>query len=253
MEKLSVVIITYNEEKNIQRCLDSVKEIADEIVVVDSFSHDRTEEICQQYQNLRFIKNTFAGHIEQKNFAKEQTTHKLVLSLDADEACSKEMVDAIQKIKQTRDADGYIFNRRNNYCGKWIKHSGWYPDKKLRLWDRKKGNWGGINPHDKFEMKGCKIKRIQTDILHYSYNSIEEHIAQINKFSSIGAHQLLLKGKKPGLKIYFSPKIKFLRDYLFKLGFMDGYYGYIIAKNSAFAKFAKYTKLKQLIDETDHV
>lgn len=249
MEKLSVVIITFNEEKNIKRCLDSVRDIADEIVVVDSFSQDKTASICQSYDKLRFIEHPFSGHIEQKNFAKEQAFHSLVLSLDADEACSPEMVRTIQKIKEHREADGYTFKRLNNYCGKWIRHTGWYPDRKLRLWNKSKGNWGGTNPHDKFIIPNGQVQHANCDILHYSFYSIEEHINQINKFSSIAALQLFKKGKRPGLRIWMSPPVKFIRDYILKLGFLDGYYGYVIAQNSAFAKFAKYTKLKQLLHE----
>jgi len=140
MPKLSVVIITLNEEKNIGRCLESVKDIADEIVIVDSFSTDRTEEICLRY-NARFIKHEFVGHIEQKNWAIEQASYLHVLSLDADEELSERLKKSILEVKGNWKHDGYYFNRLTNYCGKWIRHTSWYPARKLRLWDRSKGKW----------------------------------------------------------------------------------------------------------------
>ena len=150
--KLSVVIITFNEEKNIARCLESVKDIADEIVVVDSFSKDKTEEICRGY-GVKFIEHKFEGHIEQKNYASSQATYQHVLSLDADEALSDELKESIIKVKNDWNGYGYSMNRLTNYCGKWIHHCGWYPDTKIRLMDKSKGKWDGDNPHDQFIMQ----------------------------------------------------------------------------------------------------
>ncbi|MCD4744835.1 MAG: hypothetical protein K8R58_00885, partial [Bacteroidales bacterium] len=143
---------------------------------------------------------------------------------------------------------GYKMNRLSNYCGKWIKHCSWYPDTKLRLWDSTKGKWGGRNPHDKLEMeKNAKICHLKGDLFHYTYYSISEHVAQANKFTDITAENAFLDGKKSNyLKIIFKPIIKFLRDYFFNLGFLDGYYGFIICQISANATFLKYIKLKQL-------
>lgn len=249
MIKLSVVIITFNEEKNIGRCLDSVKEIADDIVIVDSFSTDKTKEIAIS-KGARFIEHKFEGHIEQKNWAITQAANPIVLSLDADEVLSYELKISIIEIKNNWQFDGYEMNRLTNYCGKWIKHGGWYPDKKLRLWDSTKGKWGGVNPHDKYEMiESAKIKHLKGDLLHYSYYSLEDHIKQVNKFTEIAANMLLNSNKKPNhFKIFFGPLIKFLRDYVFHLGFLDGYYGFVIARISAHANFLKYAKHKQLYE-----
>lgn len=242
---LSVVIITYNEEKNIERCILSVKEIADEILVVDSFSTDRTEEVCARH-GVRFIKHAFEGYIEQKNWAKEQAKHDFVLSLDADEALSDELRDSISKVKGNPSFEGYYFNRLTNYCGQWIRHCGWYPDRKLRLWDRRKGSWKGVNPHDEFFLEpGARKNFLKGDLLHYSFYTVDQHLAQINKFSSIKAQGMFEKGIKPGFfKMMFSPAFKFFRDYIIKLGFLDGYFGYLICRNSAYSTFLKYTKLK---------
>src|ERR1019366_408968 len=151
MNKLSVVIITFNEEENIAKCIDSVKEIADEVVVVDSFSTDKTRDIAES-KGARFIQHKFEGHIQQKNWAKDQASHNYVLSLDADETLSAELKTAITETKKIFSSYGYTMNRLNFYCGKPIKTCGWYPDRKLRLWNRAKGEWKGVNPHDKFEL-----------------------------------------------------------------------------------------------------
>ena len=247
MTKLSVVIITYNEEKNIERCLQSVKEIADEIVVVDSYSQDKTPEICSQYP-VNFIQHPFEGHIEQKNRARKQASYPFVLSLDADEAVSERLKQSILEVKQDPQHDGYYFNRLTNYCGKWIRHCGWYPDRKLRLWNRDMGQWTGINPHDRFEMENeASTAFLKGDLLHYSYYSIKGHIDQVNKFSDLGSQALFQKGKKSNLlKICFKPLWKFFKDYILQGGFRDGYYGFVISVISSHATFLKYVKIKEL-------
>ena len=183
----------------------------------------------------------------QKNWAYTQASNDYVLSLDADEALSDELKTNILSVKNNWKNDGYEFNRITNYCGKWIKHSGWYPDKKLRLWDSRLGEWKGENPHDRYELTTNKIKHINKDILHYSYYSIAEHLVQVNYFTDIAAEAAVKKGKKISLfNIFFNPIVKFYRDYIFKLGILDGYYGFVIAIISSHATFLKYAKIKQL-------
>ena len=245
MTSLSVVIITFNEERNIGRCIDSVKDVADDIVVVDSFSSDKTKQICLE-KNVRFVEHPFLGYIEQKNWAISEAKYPFVLSLDADEALSDELKSSIILVKNNKLADGYSMNRLTNYCGIWIKHCGWYPDTKLRLWDSTKGKWGGKNPHDKFEMNSeCKIVRLKGDLLHYSYYTIEDHFKQIDKFTSISSDVLVEKGYCPTyLKIVFSGPVKFIKDYFIKMGFLDGAAGFQIAKMSAFATYLKYARTR---------
>ena len=247
MLKLSVVIITKNEELNIERCVDSVKAIADEIVVVDSFSTDGTVEICNRL-GVTIIQHAFAGYIEQKNYALIHTTHPIVLSLDADEALSPLLTNSILNAKNDWTADGYTMNRLTNYCGKWIYHCGWYPDKKLRLFDKTKGKWAGANPHDILIMnEGATNMHLKGDILHYSYNSVSEHILQANNFTTIAAQSAFQNDKKSNvLKIIFSPVVKFIKSYFFQLGILDGFYGFLICKISAQATFYKYVKLWML-------
>jgi glycosyltransferase involved in cell wall biosynthesis len=246
--KLSAVIITYNEERNIRRCLDSVKDVADEIVVVDSFSRDRTEQVCKSW-GVRFIQHAFEGHIEQKNYAMSEAKHEYVLSLDADEALSEELKASIRNVKEKCNHDGYSFNRMTNYCGKWIRHCGWYPDKKVRLWNRRKGSWGGVNPHDKVIMQeNSSVKHLSGDLLHYSYYTIRENISQINNFSDIAAGASYEMGEKANvvLDIFLNPIFTFLKKYILQLGLLDGYYGLVVSINSAYFRFLKYAKLREL-------
>jgi glycosyltransferase involved in cell wall biosynthesis len=248
MIKLSVVIITFNEEKNIARCLDSVREIADDVVVVDSFSTDKTKEISLS-KGARFVEHAFEGHIQQKNWAITQAKYPHVLSLDADEALDEKLIRSILKAKIDWNKDGYYMNRLTNYCGHWVRHCGWYPDKKLRLWDSRKGEWRGINPHDKYELfEGDKnAGYLEGDILHYSFDTIDSHIKQIEYFTDISSKALFANGKKPTfIKLYLNSAAKFIESYFLKAGFLDGKYGYEICKNSAWATKLKYHKLREL-------
>jgi len=248
MPQLSVVIITFNEERNIERCIKSLVGIADDVVVVDSYSTDKTKEICETL-GARFVQHKFDGHIEQKNWAITQAKYPHVLSLDADEAIDETLKKSILSVKNNFTKDGYYMNRLTNYCGKWIHHCGWYPDKKLRIWDSRKGKWGGINPHDKYEMNDGdgNTGYLAGDILHYSYYSVNDHIKQTEYFSSISANALFKEGVKVSfVKLYISPLVKFIQSYILKLGFLDGKYGYIICKISAKATYLKYSKLKAL-------
>jgi glycosyltransferase involved in cell wall biosynthesis len=245
--QLSAVIITHNEERNIGRCLDSLKGVVEEIVVVDSYSTDRTREICED-KGARFIQHTFHGHIQQKNWAITQASFPYILSLDADECLSEALKKSIIEVKKDWKFDGYNFNRLTNYCGKWIRHTTWYPSPKLRLWDSRKGRWGGTNPHDKFILdKGATRKHLKGDLLHYSYYNLNEHIVQINTFSTIAAQSYYHEGKKSGiLGIIFRPWWRFVKDFFISLGVLDGYYGLLVSVNSAYEVFLKYVKLRDL-------
>lgn len=244
---LSVVIITYNESENIQRCINSVLTIADEILVIDSFSNDNTVEIAIK-SGAKVIQQEFLGYIEQKNFAKNLAQNKWVLSLDADECLSENLVEKIIEIKSNLNQyDAYSFNRLTNYCGKWIKHCGWYPDKKIRLFNKYNHNWGGFNPHDQIiTSKDDKISHVNNDILHYSFKSFHHFKTQMEKFSLISAKSYFLKGKKASLlKIYGSAIIKFIKSYFIKLGFLDGKEGWIICSYSTYYTYLKYKTLRQ--------
>lgn len=248
MIKLSVVIITFNEERNIERCLLSVKEVADEVVVLDSFSSDRTQEIAER-NGAKFYQHKFDGHIEQKNRAITYATYPHILSLDADEALNEELITSIKEVKANFKKDGYYMNRLTNYCGHWVKHCGWYPDKKLRLWDSRKGRWTGTNPHDKYEMfEGDKTTgHLKGDILHYSYYTLDDHYRQVEYFTNIASKAYFEKGRKAKpYKLIVNPVAKFVDHYLIHLGFLDGKAGFLISKISAYATWLKYKKLRDL-------
>lgn len=243
--KISATVITFNEEKKVERCLQSLQGVADEIIVVDSFSTDRTEAICAKY-GVTFIKRAFPGYIAQKNFAVEQASHDYILSLDADEALSDELKSSILKVKAAwGEYDGYAVNRFNNYCGKWIHFCGWYPDRKIRLWDRRKGRWGGEDPHDRVEIPASQLKRLKGDLLHYAYLTVDEHLRQMHRFGEVAARAKYRNGKKPVFLIHvvLNPVFKFFRKYVLQLGFLDGYYGFVFCATTSALNFYKYLRL----------
>ena len=243
--RISATIIALNEEKKIEPCLQSLNGVADEIIVVDSGSTDRTEEICRMY-NATFISHAFEGYVGQKNFAARQASHDIVLAVDADERLSTELRKSILKIKQNwGDVNGYSFNRRNNYCGKWIRFCGWYPDRKIRLWDRRKGHWGGEDPHDKVALPANGVARLKGDLLHMTFYTMDEHLRQMHKFSEVAAKAKYRRGKKPVFLIHvlLSPVFKFFRKYILQLGFLDGYYGFVVCTTASALTFYKYLRV----------
>jgi len=254
MHKISAVVITFNEELKLKRCLDSLQSVSDEIVVVDSFSTDSTPDICREYQTVRFFSNRFDGYGAQKNYGISKAENDLILSLDADEALSGELVHSILVLKNcTTICDVFIINRLNNYCGKWIRHGGWYPDKKLRLWNRTVGVWDLEPVHEKVVFKkNASVGTLIGDIQHFSYSTISEHINQMNKFTDLSAIQMKQKGKKSSLcGAIFRASWKFIHDYFLKRGFLDGRYGFIISVVSSFTTFVKYAKTINLFSIAD--
>ena len=194
MPGISAVIISYNEEKYIGQCIRSLQNVADEIVVVDSLSTDNTPQICRDL-GVKFFQQKFLGYIEQKNFAMDKASYDHVISLDADEALSEELTSSILKVKENWEYDAYSFNRLNRFCGHWLRHTNYYPDRKLRMWDRRKGRWGGVNPHDKVIMqKGATSSVLKGNILHWMCDSFEEHLETINNFTTIAAREAFRSG-----------------------------------------------------------
>lgn len=250
--KISAVIITLNEEKNIARCIESLQGVADEIVVIDSHSTDRTKEICLEMR-VTFMEHTFEGYVKQKNYAVKQARYDHVLSLDADEALSPQLTQSILSVKKDWRYDGYKFNRLTNYCGRWIRHCGWYPDTKLRLWDRRKGQWEGDKVHETLKMlPDSKIQHLTGDLLHYSYHNIAHHIVQMNQYTTLMAEEKFKKNKRviPFLHLFLYPTWIFLKRYIFQLGCLDGYQGFVLCRHASYNKFLKYIKLRELYRRT---
>jgi len=243
MVKISAVVITYNEERNIGRCIDSLALVADEIVVIDSFSKDKTRKICLE-KRVKLVEHEFVSHIDQKNFAVTQAHYDHVLSLDADEYLSDELVECILAVKEKWTFDAYRMNRLSNYGGKWIRHGNWYPDQKIRLWNRRIGLWGGENPHDKIILNsGIKIQHLEGDILHRAYTDSEETVKKIQAYSEIFAKENVGKKTSSIAKIIFRSMFGFFKSYILKRGFLDGFEGLMVAGAVGNHVFYKYSKL----------
>ena len=247
MEKISVVIITYNAEKDLMRCIESVKPVADEIVVLDSFSTDDTVNIARQSGAIIF-QQSFLGYKEQKNAAVNLASNNFILSLDADEALSPELTKSILAIKENPGYAAFSMNRANFFCDRFIKHGLWYPDRKIRLFDKRIAHWGGVNPHDKVILiDGIQSKHLRGDLLHYNYYSEEELSKRNEEITTIAANSLYSDDAgRQRFKIFLSPIWRFIYGYIFKLGFLDGRHGFLIAKHTANQGYLKYKKLNQL-------
>jgi glycosyltransferase involved in cell wall biosynthesis len=243
---ISVCIITFNEEKNIVDCLESVNWV-DEIVVVDSFSKDRTVDLCRKYTD-KIYQIEWQGHVKQKNCALEYATNEWVLCLDADERLSPKLKEEIKSVLSTdgQKIDGYFFPRHSYYLGRWINHGGWYPDYKLRLFRKSKGRWGGKDPHDKVILNGTTT-RLQGSLLHFVYKNLSHQLQTVDSFSTITANVLEGEDERfSPMKLIFRPPFRFFEMYVIKKGFLDGLPGFIIAVASSFYVFLKYAKLWEL-------
>ncbi len=239
VQQLSAVIITHNEERNIGRCIASVQGVADEVVVVDSFSTDATAHICLELR-VRIVQYPWGGYSSQRNYAVGLATHDWVLAIDADEELSDALRHSILAAKKEGTHRNFKFNRLTNYCGTWIYHSGWYPDTKFRLFDRRESLWQGAI-HEQLSQPKTEVRKLKGDLLHYSYSSISEHLDRNRHYAMLSAMELRDTGVPPSLlKVVFSPCIKFMKFYGINRGFLDGYSGLVIAAISAYGTFLKY-------------
>ncbi len=247
MNKISAVIITKNEERNIQRCLNSIIDVVDEVIVVDSFSTDGTEKICNA-MGVTFIPHEWEGYSKQKNFANAQANGDYILSLDADEALSETLKASIVHARNAGLNGTYRFNRLTNYCGKWIKHCGWYPDAKTRLFPKGDGIWKGDFVHEELTFNSTTPPTfLSGDLHHYSYYTYAEHLERVERYAQLGAEKLLEQGKTGSTtKGFFSAINRFFRMYIIHLGFLDGAAGFRICKTSAYAAYLKYVKLNEI-------
>ena len=242
MAKISACIISYNEEKKIEDCLKSLLPVADEIVVVDSLSTDNTVNIARKYTDKIFSQE-FLGHIEQKNLAISKASHEWIISLDCDERLTEELQQSILAIKDDLDrSDAYCMPRKTFYIYRWLNHC-WYPDVKTRLFNKNTARWGGTNPHDRIITDGNNIRQLKGDIQHYSFDSVSAHLNTIDKFTEIGALELIKNKKKFSV---FSPLTHstwmFIKMYLIKRGFLDGFAGLLASTLSFVHVFVKYSK-----------
>jgi len=252
---ISAVIITYNEEHIIARSIDSLRRVADEVIVIDSFSTDRTIEICKE-KGAVVLQNKFEGYKTQKNFAVTKAKYEWILSIDADEVLSNELIDSLLKWRKNHKYSndlssqpslpaGYFVSRRTDYCGKWVNFGGWYPDKKLRLFNRNVGQWSGRNVHEVVKIKeGFSTSFLKGDLLHYSINEPAELLRKLYTYSEMGARFMNEEGRSTSLiEAIYRSAFRWLRQTFFQLGFLDGMLGLKIAKQNTLATFWKYRRL----------
>ncbi len=241
IDKISAVVITLNEEHNIANCIKSLKQVANEIIIVDSGSIDDTVNISEKLGATVYIKN-WEGYGKTKNFGHSKATFNYILSLDADEVLSTQLKNSIVRIKDEGLSGAYSFNRLTNYCGSWIKHCGWYPDTKVRLFNKKEAFWNEAEVHEELVLKTkVPIKNIDGDILHYSFNSVKTHKEKVKKYALLSARKMKEKNKLTLVaKTLTNPIIRFIRTYVFQLGFMDGINGLKICLLMSYEVFLKY-------------
>lgn len=241
--KISATIITFNEQDNLPRALQSLG-CCDEIVVVDSGSTDRTVELARSF-GARVIERDWPGYARQKNFAAEQASHDWILALDADESLSEELQRELAEIQRRGCGfDAYSCPRLAQYRGKWIRHSGWYPDRKVRFYDRRKARWVGDYVHESVRVDGS-LGTLDGDLLHYTCPSFARHIESVNRYTTLAAQEMAAAGRSVGVaRMLAAPPWAFVRSYLLQRGFLDGREGFLIASMAAFYVFAKYVKVK---------
>ena len=246
MIKISAVVITFNEEKDIGLCIRTLKTVADEIVIVDSFSKDNTKAICLK-EGVKFIEHVFEGHIQQKNFALTQATHDYVLSLDADEYLSEELIASIRAIKDSGNHQAYSMNRVTGIGGRWIYSTDWYPDRKLRLWNKAVGAWGGYNPHDTVILKeGTSVLHLKGNLMHDGYEDYNDLMNKANQYARIFANANRNKKSSSVFKAIYKSLYTFIRNYILKWGFTSGFDGLVISCANTYYTFFKYAMLREL-------
>ncbi|HLC21874.1 MAG TPA: glycosyltransferase family 2 protein [Candidatus Methylomirabilis sp.] len=245
MAELTATVITYNEEDNVRACLASLA-WAKEIVVVDSGSRDRTTEICRAYTD-RIFQHPWAGFIEQKNYAVSRASYDWVLSIDADERVPEELRQAIERELSAPRHDGYRISRRNYFLGRWMRHGGWHPDHVLRLFDRRKGRFGGVSPHDRVMIADGSIGLIDSHLIHLTYKNFSQYVRKQDWYTGISAVEQVKRGRRPGSisagELVLRPLVKFLEAYVLKGGFLDGSHGLVAAVGASYFNFIKYAKV----------
>lgn len=248
MEKISVAIITKDEEKNIGACLESIR-WADEIVVVDSGSIDKTREICGEYGAKVFVEE-WQGFGRQKNKAVEKSKNEWVLNLDADEKVTPELAAEIAEVLEKKtDLSGFYIPRKNFFASRWIRHGGWYPDYNLRLFRKSKGRFQERQVHEKVILDG-QAGYLKNPLEHRTYGSLKQFLQRQDLYSDLAAQEMRREGKRYHFyDILFRPTWTFLQMYVIRAGFLDGYYGYLLARLYAYYTLAKYSKLKELTRE----
>jgi glycosyltransferase involved in cell wall biosynthesis len=243
--KISATIITFNEERNIARVIESLR-CCDEILVLDSGSNDRTVEIATNL-GARVVEASWRGYAAQKNTAAELATYDWILSLDADESLSEALEAEIWHIKKSGPQyDGYTVPRLAQYLGKWILHSGWHPDRKIRLFDRRKAKWIGEFVHESVVVRGS-VGHLKSNLLHFTCSSLSEHLRSMDTYTTLAAQEIVSRGTVVSFdRLLFDPIWTFFRTYILKRGYLDGVEGLAIAYMAAIYNFVKYAKARDM-------
>ncbi|GAB4271954.1 MAG: glycosyltransferase family 2 protein [Deferrisomatales bacterium] len=240
--RLSATLICRDEADKIRGALESVR-FCDEVVVLDSGSTDGTVEICRELADV-VVETHWPGHVEQKNRALDRATGQWVFALDADERATPELAAEIRRVLAEEPAvDGFLIGRHVHYLGRWIDHSGWYPEPRVRLFRRGRGRWVGIDPHDEVRVEG-PVGRLRGEIVHYTYDDLADHVRTLNRFSSAFAREHGARGRRFSWgQLLARPPLEFLKKYVVQRGFLDGPQGFFVASLSAFYVFLKWAKL----------
>ncbi|MCC6861416.1 MAG: glycosyltransferase family 2 protein [Bryobacterales bacterium] len=243
--RITATIIAENEERRIVRAIESLR-CCDEIVVLDSGSVDRTVELAAKL-GARVVDSPWRGYAGQKNFAAEQASHDWILSIDADEALSEALEGEIWSLKKRGpDCDAYTMPRLAQYLGKWILHSGWYPDRKIRLYDRRKATWKGDFVHESVEVSG-RVGHLEANLLHFTCDSLSEHLKTMDRYTTLAAQELVAQKRKiQWPRLIADPAWTFFRTYVIDRGFLDGIEGLTIAYMAAMYSFLKYAKARNM-------
>jgi len=243
--KISATIITFNEERNVARVIESLR-CCDEILVLDSGSNDRTVEIAKKL-GARVEEASWHGYAAQKNIAAELAAHDWILALDADESLSEALEAEIWQIKKAGPKyDGFTVPRLAQYLGRWILHSGWHPDRKVRLFNKQKAKWVGEFVHESVEVKGS-VGHLNSNLLHFTCNSLSEHLRTMDGYTTLAAQEIAAREQNVGIaKLLFDPPWTFFRTYVVKAGFLDGVEGLTIAYMAALYNFVKYSKARSM-------
>ena len=239
MIPVSVVIVTKDEEKNIEDALRSAAD-AQEIVIVDSFSTDRTVEICRRYTD-RVFQHAWSGYARQKQLAVDHAQGPWVLILDADERITPELREEITRAIQDTGYDGFSMPRRNYFLGKWIKHSGWWPDSTLRLFRKERGGLEDREVHEKVVVNG-RVGQLNAPLEHYTYRTISEYVRKMEVYSSLAAKEIRKKGRPGIMSLIAKPFFTFFKMYVLRLGFLDGVHGLVLGVLYGYYTFLKYAK-----------
>ena len=251
---ISAFVVCANEDRNIARCLESVR-WCDEILVIDSGSTDKTQEIAARYTD-RIMYRKWQGYVEQKRFGLEQCRCDWVLNLDADEEVSEQLRNEIvekltlDKASQLAGVNGFQVNRVVFYLGKWWRRGLWYPEFRLRVCRRSATTWGGEDPHEKASVEGV-VERLKGELHHYTYSDIRDHVARLNSHSSSAAQSMFKRGKRATLRhITLSPLLRIFKCLVLKRGVLEGTRGFIVAMLEGYYVFLKYIKLLELERES---